>query len=45
MGHRGVLPTTREVVFDNFIIVYVVKDTSIGIARIWHAKQKRPLER
>ncbi len=45
MGHKGVLPTTREVVFDNLIVVYVVKDASIDVTRIWHAKQKRPFKR
>jgi plasmid stabilization system protein ParE len=44
-GRVGALPTTREVVFDDYIVVYLVKDASIDVARIWHAKQRRPRKR
>lgn len=45
MGRNGTLAETREVVFDDYVVVYVVKDASIVVARIWHTKQKRPFKR
>jgi len=41
LGRVGAV-STRELIIDKYVVVYVVEAERICVARIWHGKQKRP---
>jgi toxin ParE1/3/4 len=42
LGRVGAVASTRELIIDKYVVVYVVEAERICVARIWHGTQKRP---
>jgi plasmid stabilization system protein ParE len=45
MGKEGPSPTTREMVFDAYVVLYRVQPQAIDVLRIRHGKQRRPMRK
>ncbi len=45
MGKEGPSPSTREMVFDSYVVLYRVQQDAIDVLRIRHGKQLRPMQK
>jgi plasmid stabilization system protein ParE len=45
LGKEGPSPSTREMVFDSYVVLYRVRPDAIDVLRIRHGKQLRPMRK
>jgi len=45
MGKEGPSTSTREMVFDSYVVLYRVQPKAIDVLRIRHGKQLRPMRK